>query len=323
VGIERDTDENLDWKEVLDASDFAIEKLAKDLRNTGMEMGPEQARFFVENYYRLQEDRIRYKAQVRELTKQDQPNELLDYFGKSFSDLEKMLQSVLDVYSKSNPVGRWMRSVTGVGPVIAAGFMAHLSLEPDNAEPIQYVGQWWSFAGLNPGVEWEKGQKRPWNTKLKTLCYKLGESFVKVQNNKNDFYGKLFAEQKRRYWEKNLNGEYSDAALKNVIQKNIGKSTAAYAWYSGKVDPEWARERLKVGRFPTDAKGFPKTDAGTPMLPPAHIHARARRWVAKLFLSHLFEVWYVTEKGHKPPEPFVLTMENHNRKIEVPFKDDF
>ena len=71
MGIERDTDENLDWKEVLDASDFAIEKLAKDLRNTGMEMGPEQARFFVENYYRLQEDRIRYKAQVRELTKQD------------------------------------------------------------------------------------------------------------------------------------------------------------------------------------------------------------------------------------------------------------
>ena len=43
MGIERDTDENLDWKEVLDASDFAIEKLAKDLRNTGMEMGPEQA----------------------------------------------------------------------------------------------------------------------------------------------------------------------------------------------------------------------------------------------------------------------------------------
>ena len=68
--------------------------------------------------------------------------------------------------------------------------------------------------------------------------------------------GKLFAEQKRRYWEKNLNGEYSDAALKNVIQKNIGKGTAAYTWYSGKVDPEWARERLKVGKFPTDAKGF-------------------------------------------------------------------
>ena len=135
--------------------------------------------------------------------------------------------------------------------------------------------------------------------------------------------GSCSLSKKRRYWEKNLNGEYSDAALKNVMQKNIGKSTAAYTWYSGKVDPEWARERLKVGKFPTDAKGFPKTDAGTPMLPPAHIHARARRWVAKLFLSHLFEVWYVTEKGHKPPEPFVLTMENHNRKIEVPFKDDF
>ena len=55
------------------------------------------------------------------------------------------------------------------------------------------------------------------------------------------------------------------------------------------------------------------------MIPPAHVHARARRWTVKLFLSHFFEVMYKVENGGTAPaEPFVLSMDNHNRKIPVP-----
>ena len=65
-GYRRIPDENLDWRRF--STSDCDEKLAKDLRNTGMEMGPEQARFFVE-LLSSPEDRIRYKAQVRELIK--------------------------------------------------------------------------------------------------------------------------------------------------------------------------------------------------------------------------------------------------------------
>ena len=52
------------------------------------------------------------------------------------------------------------------------------------------------------------------------------------------------------------------------------------------------------------------------MLPPAHIHARARRYVVKLFLFHLHEVMWNVEQGEAPPQQtFFADSEN---SIAVP-----
>ena len=49
-----------------------------------------------------------------------------------------------------------------------------------NPEKTTTAGKLWAFAGLNPEVKWEAGQKRPWNARLKMLLvYKAGESFIK------------------------------------------------------------------------------------------------------------------------------------------------
>ena len=232
----------------------------------------------------------------------------------------------------SNTVGQWMRSIPGIGPVIASGFMAHLEIAPWRChnvalkgkknlpcthekgactedcghEPINYAGQWHTFAGLNPRIKWEKKTRRPWNTALKTLCYKLGESFVKVQNHKDDFYGKIFVERKSQEWERNFNGENAKAS-ELAMKKNIGKSTNAYKWYSGNVSTTWSRSEWesdkkgqKFGGASLPKKGL--VEDGTPMLPPAHIHARARRYVAKLFLFHLHQVMWEVEQGETPPQ---------------------
>lgn len=119
--------------------------------------------------------------------------------------------------------------------------------------------------------------------------YKIGESFIKVQNNPKDIYGKLFVERKAYENLKNENKEYEDIA--KVRAEKVGKSTEAYKWYS---------------------QG---------MLPPAHIIARARRWAVKIFLSHLFEVWYRMDRGVEPPKPFAIAQLNHAHVIEVPNKE--
>ena len=57
------------------------------------------------------------------------------------------------------------------------------------------------------------------------------------------------------------------------------------------------------------------------MLPPAHIQARAKRYAVKIFLSHLFDVWYKLEKGQEPPKPYALAILGHAHEIEIPNLD--
>jgi len=55
-------------------------------------------------------------------------------------------------------------------------------------------------------------------------------------------------------------------------------------------------------------------------LPPAHIHAMARRQAVKMFLSHLHEVMYRDYFGEAPPVPYVFTKteQDHRHFIAPP-----
>ncbi len=68
-------------------------------------------------------------------------------------------------------------------------------------------------------------------------------------------------------------------------------------------------------------KGVPaKNGDGKPMLPPAHIHARAMRWTGKIFLSHLQNVMYWDYYETAPPVPYAFEKceGDHRHLIEVP-----
>ena len=302
----REEEEQLDWE--------TIRKLTTDLREAGLTLGRDEARFLVDAYYRMQEQRIRFDAQVREMVKEREPHELLVWFGDQSRTLENEVKKALEYYSLSTPAGRWLRSVFGIGPVIASGLTAHIDISK-----VEYAGQVWSFAGMNPSAQWKKGEKRPWNAELKTLCYKLGESFVMTKNNDKDFYGHLFQQRKDKEWAKNMRGDNADAAAAKA--EVVGKDTVAYKWYSGQVNPDWAKAQLDAGKsFPEKLPKAALKD-GIPMLPPAHVHARARRWVSKLLLSHLFKVMYIAHHDRIPEQPFVLTMDDHSREIHVPDLD--
>jgi hypothetical protein len=176
-----------------------------------------------------------------------------------------------------------MLSIVGIGPVIAAGMLAHIDITKAPT-----VGHIWRFAGLDPTLKWEKGQKRPWNAELKTLCWKLGESFVKSSGHEASFYGPIYATRKKLETERNEAGAFAEQAAAALAAKRYRADTVA-------------RQAYEAGK-----------------LPPARIHLRATRYAVKLFLSHLHHVWYEVEFRMPPPKPFVISHMGHVDYIPPP-----
>jgi len=291
-----------------------IERLTKDIKQAASTLSPREARYLVDLYYQMQDNRKRADGQIRAMSTDAEPHATIDWFSNQSSSLESRIKSVLDVYSMSIPIGAWSREIIGIGPVIAAGLIAHIDiargtkrdkcdcctntvererlikarkLKADDTvcsgHPVETVGHIWRYAGLDPTMKWEKKTKRPWNASLKVLCWKIGESFVKVSGHNDDVYGKIYIQRKEYEAARNETGYNRDVALDRAA--TVSKATDAYKSYS-------------IGK-----------------LPPAHIHARAKRYAVKLFLSHWHEAAYRYEFGEDPPLPYPIAILGHAHKI--------
>ncbi len=288
-----------------------ITRLSRDLRTAAATLSDKQARYFVDAYYLIQNNRIGADGQVRSMAEDGEPVLLLLWVSEQMRVFENQIKAALDKYSAAHPVGQWARSVVGVGPVIGAGLLAHIDIRKAPT-----AGHIFSFAGLNPMVEWKKGEKRPWNADLKVLCWKLGESFIKVQGNDNDVYGHLYVQRKAEDWKANLAGGYANQAREILTKKKFDKKTQTYRFYSGQLSPKTIGKYVNAGQAVPE--GLKATTIGDeiPMLPPAHVNARARRWAVKIFLSNLHEVWYEQEYGTPAPAPYPFAHLGHVHKIE-------
>lgn len=250
-----------------------VAKLNKDLKLAAKTLGRKHTRYLVDVYYQIQHFRITSGSQARAGKESGEPNNLMVWTNSQMDSLEKSVRSALNVWSDEFTVGRWLKSICGIGPVIASGLLAHLDITRAKT-----YGHFWSFAGLNPDKKWEKKTKRPWNPELKTLvAFKAGECFVKVQGNKNDYYGKLFRERRDLEEARNNAGGFASQAAASIEAKNYRKTTTAYGAYSS-------------GK-----------------LPDAHLHARARRFAVKVFLAHVHHAMYLDYYGQEPPPPYPMS----------------
>lgn len=259
-----------------------VAKLTSDIRSASASLGDDEARFLVDAYYQMQRNRIRSGNQIRAVGDAE-PHAVLTWLMEQDATLENQIKGALERYAKAHKAGPWMFSVKGIGPVLSAGLLAHIDITKAPT-----VGHIWRFAGLDPTVKWGKGEKRPWNASLKTLCWKIGESFVKVSGDDAAFYGCVYRERKELEIRQNEAGLYSQQAAKVLEERRIGKETDAYKNYS-------------AGR-----------------LPPAHIHARAKRYAVKLFLSSLHMIWYFRHYGVLPAKPYVIEVLGHAHFVSPP-----
>jgi hypothetical protein len=259
--------------------------VARDIYAAAREMGRESARYLVDLYYAVQRDRIRASNQVRALAQAGEPRTVMYYFAAQFEGLEEQIKKALLEYASADPVGQWSMRVAGIGPVIAAGLLAHIDIEKAPT-----VGKVWRFAGLDPTVTWQPGQKRPWNASLKVLCWKIGQSWVKLsgtrlKDTEEYMYVHLYLRKKAEYQQRNEAGGFAELARLTLEKAPGHAQRAIYA--EGKI-------------------------------PPGRIDAMARRWAVKLFLAHWHHVAYVVHMGQEPPKPYVIQHLGHTDYIKPP-----
>lgn len=297
-----------------------LARLDRDLRKAAKELGQRDARYLVNMYYTIQKFRIRTQSQIRKTVEADEPNELLRWVFAQMKTLEADVKRALDSYSTSTSVGEWSRSIPGIGPVLAAGLLAHIPIEKTPT-----TGKLWAFAGLAPPSvkPWRKGQRRPWNGQLKALCWKIGQAFIKVQNLENDIYGRVYAHRRKLEDERNINGEFSAKATAVLKKTNIDKNTDIYGWYAGYYTLETVLEYRKLAatsslKAQTFLKEHREPGKGVPMLPPSHILLRSQRYAVKLFLAHWHHVAHCEAFGRPPRKPYILDKEPGLHKFIAP-----
>lgn len=282
------TNEEFDFDDVNSYEDgkflFPLWKnLSKDVRALAVDFDRSSVRELVSLYYRLQDNRIASAAQTRELQKNESPHELMEYLSVQLSTMEKSLKYPLQRFAQSYAVGNWALSQYGIGPVITAGLISHIDIERAPT-----AGSVWRYAGVDPTAKWEKGKKRPFNAELKTLVWKVGQSFMKFSGKDECFYGKLYKQDKERRIAMNEAGHFADKAKAILTEK------------------EWKRDNVTRRRL---KDGF---------LPDGQIDAQARRFAAKIFLSHFHAVWFEDHYNRPAPTPYTIAHMGHVHEIKIP-----
>lgn len=259
-----------------------VSRLNKDLVKAVKTLTKDEVRYIVDYYYMIQENRKRSGNQIAAFRKTAEPHAMFEYLNDQSVVLENQIKRAMDHWTETYPIAKILKDkVFGIGPVITAGLVAHIDIHKAKT-----AGAIWRYAGLDPTSKWNKGEKRPWNASLKTLCWKVGQSFMKFSNRSDCFYGQLYRKQKEFYVEKNLSGGFKGLSEEVLGAKNFTNKEVKAKYQTG-------------------------------ILPDGHIDAMARRWVVKLFLSNLHELWCKVE-GIQCPQPYVMAHLGHVHHLIQP-----
>ena len=310
-----------------DLSLLKVPRLSRALKDEAAQLGEQEARYLVDGYYAMQKPRVRMSNQLSAGDRgTDTPMfPVLARLHSHTESIEGHIRGLLQAFAEARPVGQWMLSLYGVGPVLSAGILAHFDIREAHRP-----SAFWRYAGLDPTVEWlgpeqakafvadvlgrksgdiaesdiamvalplkRKPEKllhlfdvlgkdgeplpmtvgslvkvvsvRPWNQTAKVLTWKLADCMVRFAGREECYYGHRYLEFKEREVMRNEAGNFAGQAHRIMQEKPNHKQVATY----------------REGR-----------------LPDGHVDMRARRRVSKLFLLHLWLVWWELEFGEKPP----------------------
>lgn len=255
----------------------SVQRQTRDVRAAAATLSHQEARYLVDQYYVHQEMRIAAAHRARKMDETGEPHSVLDWLEKQGDTLEAQIKGSLQRYAASHPVGQWAMSNKGIGPVISAGYIANISITADGVREgrMSSVGKLWANCGVAPGKDRRKrGEKATFNPTLQRLTWITGKSFEFLSSDDpKAFYRHIYDARKVYELAKNAAGDYAEQAARTLVEKKFTADTVA-------------KKEYEAGR-----------------LPGAHINARARRYAAKMFLSHLHKVWWDIEIGDEIPYP--------------------
>ena len=162
-------------------------------------MESEAVRALVEVYYDVQKTRIAAEHRIRKAGEhglsEASVEALMDWVGERMDKQEAELKAMVLKQIRDEPLWKeWLEGVKGVGPCIAGGLMAWVG----DCSRFDTVSKLWAFAGMHvvdgEAPRRKRGEKANWNATLRTLCWKAGQSFVRV----GDGYRDLYLQEKAR-----------------------------------------------------------------------------------------------------------------------------
>ena len=323
----------------------SVNTLSRDLNKAAVTLSKDEARFLVDAYYQMQENRIRSANQSRTLTESGEPHEVLRWLKDQSQTLEDQVRKALGTYSNNTDIGRWARSIIGIGPVIAAGLEAHIDI---TRAPT--VGHIWNYAGLNSSQIWmsksdciarlkkydvpipKKMTEQPDAETIAlatTVMHRSPENYYRFCQHAVDgqvTYSTLLRYLSMRPWNAELKKLCFLIGESFVKQRNRDNDIYGKLYSQRKAQEsvmnedlefqELALERSKqVGKQTEAYKHYSEGK-----LPPGHLHSRARRFAVKIFLSHYHHVAYMYEYHKEPAAPYAIEHLGHTDLIEVPNK---
>lgn len=358
----------------------AIDRLDKDLKGAIKTLNRDEVRTLVDYYYIIQENRKAANNQISQLEKTGEPHALLRYVHKQADVLESQIKGAMDLWTDEHPVAGVIKEhVFGIGPVIAAGLVAHFDIHKAKT-----AGGFWRYAGLDPSSRWVSRDKvrdwiksnkdvpvddllfraasyfgrssetlqrmastdvdgkpiamtyetlakaisrRPYNASLKTLCWKIGDCFMKFSKKQRRLCpscggytsGKLVEDGEEEVGThcKHCNEDISSVAMQpacfygqiyrkqkqHLIGLNEGGQLSKTAFDT--LD----RKNIQDSRTLAMYKSGRLSDG--------HIDGMAKRFAVKLFLSNLHEFWCAVE-GIPCPQPYAMSILGHAHYICQP-----
>ena len=193
------------------------QKLGRDLALAAKTLSHKEARYLVDLYYKMQENRTRSHKQSLQLMKAEEPHDVISWVGNQAEMLENQIKRALDKYTDEEPAAAWAKSNIGIGPVLSAGLCANIG----DATRFATCGDLWAYSGLVPGQRRKRGETANWSSSLKRLAWLIGQSFVKTSSHEECFYGHLYKQKKEYYMRKNEAGDYAERAAQCLREKKF------------------------------------------------------------------------------------------------------
>lgn len=271
----------------------------------------------VRGLYDAQKLRIQLSLRIQRLVRDGimEEDEAKTFFKLPFSWFEKAeheMQKLVVRETKNLPIVKsWLLKVRGVGPRIAGLMVANIA----PIERFPNVAKLWAYAGLavkdGRAVKREKGQKSNWNQELKTTAWKLAQSFVKQGGAYRDVYDRYKSRIIERETNKGsdiyhqVNGkwkliDFSQAQVETHDQTashDIGETQRPAASQSTRENHSSVASQNNLetqDRCASQAANETQAQIAIPKSPEwtlGRINNMALRYTAKMFLSHLWQVW--------------------------------
>jgi len=151
------------------------------------------------------------------------PYEVKDviWFHNKLIETEKELGRRLDKWSEDLRIRKeFLSHVKGTGGVLSSGLIGWI-------EPISRfsnISKLWAYSGLSPHSKRVKGEKINYNPKLKNLCWKIWNSFIK-----RDCFGRKLYISNKGYCEK-THPDWSKGHIHNWAGRKTVKIFLACLW---------------------------------------------------------------------------------------------